>query len=310
MGMSSSRGYRIRNLLHSAFLLSGMSALLGLVGWLLAGEAGLLWAISTGLLLLFLGPPFSLPMILKHYKASAIQPEQAPDLYTLLQWIVDRAGLKNLPSLYYVPGQAMNAFTLGSGKNIAIAISDAMLRNLSVREMAGVLAHEISHIRNRDLWVMTVADVISKLTGLMAMAGYLLLLFYLPIMLFTQQQVPWPGLLIMVMAPNLSALFQLALSRTREYNADLDAAEITSDPMGLASALNKIEHMQGQWLERALFPNKRLSEPSLLRSHPESLERIKRLKLFARDHQSMPVKSSLFGYSWPDSFSYKTKLKH
>ncbi|MFW2374549.1 MAG: zinc metalloprotease HtpX [Gammaproteobacteria bacterium] len=291
--------------MHSVFLLSAMSVLLGLVGWLLAGEAGLMWAISTGLLLLFLGPPFSVPMILKHYKASVIQPEQAPDLYTLLQWIVERAGLKTSPSLYYVPGPAMNAFTLGSGNNIVIAVSDAMLRNLTVREMAGVLAHEISHIRNRDLWVMTVADVISRLTGLMAMAGYLLLIFYLPIMLFTQQQVPWLGLLVMVMAPNLSALFQLALSRTREYNADLDAAEITSDPMGLASALNKIEYLQGQWLERALFPNKRVSEPSLLRSHPESVERIKRLKLYAREHQSIPVKSSLFGQSWPDSFGYR-----
>ena len=299
MGMTSSSRYRIRNLIHSVFLLTGMLALLGMVGWLLAGEAGLFWALSTGLLLLFLGPPFSVSMILKLYKARAIQPEQAPDLFTLLQWIVERAGLKSSPSLYYVPGQGMNAFTLGSGNNIVIAVSDAMLRNLSVREMAGVLAHEISHIRNRDLWVMTVADVISRLTGLMAMAGYLLIIFYLPILIFTQQQVPWLGLLIMVMAPNLSALLQLALSRTREYNADLDAAEITRDPLGLASALNKIEHLQGQWLERALFPNKRVSEPSLLRSHPESVERIKRLKQYAQDHQSSPVKSSLNGQLWP-----------
>lgn len=303
--MSSSSAYRLRNLIHSAFLLTGMSVLLGMVGWLLAGEAGLFWAISTGLLLLFLGPPFSVPMILKLYKANLIQPEQAPDLYTLLQWIVERAELKVLPSLYYVPGQAMNAFTLGSGNNIVIAVSDAMLRNLTVREMAGVLAHEISHIRNRDLWVMTVADVISRLTGLMAMAGYLLIIFYLPILLFTQQQVPWFVLLILVMAPNLSALLQLALSRTREYSADLDASKITSDPLGLASALSKIEHLQGQWLERALFPNKRISEPSLLRSHPESTERIKRLKQYALDHQSIPVKPSLIGQLWPDTFSYR-----
>ena len=282
-----------------------MSILLGLVGWLLAGEAGLFWAISTGLLLLFLGPPFSVQMILKFYKAGFIQPEQAPDLYTLLHWIVERAGLKTSPSLYYVPGQVMNAFTLGSGNNIVIAVSDAMLRKLTVREMAGVLAHEVSHIRNRDLWVMTFADVMSRLTGLMAMAGYLLLMFYLPVMLFTQQPVPWSGLLILVMAPNLSALFQLALSRTREYNADLDAAEITSDPLGLASALNKIEHFQGQWIERTLFPNKRGSEPSLLRSHPESAERIKRLKQYALEHQSGSAKPAEFDRLWPDSFIYK-----
>ncbi|MCW8956910.1 MAG: zinc metalloprotease HtpX [Gammaproteobacteria bacterium] len=305
MEMLSSSKYRFRNLIHSVLLLSGMSVLLALVGWSLAGEAGLLWAISTGLLLLFLGPPFSVPMILRLYKARVIQPEQAPDLYTLLQWIAERAELKILPSLFYVPGKAMNAFTLGSGNNIIIAVSDAMLRNLTVREMAGVLAHEVSHIRNRDLWVMMVADVISRLTGLMAMAGYLLLMFYLPVMIFSQQQVPWLGLLILVLAPNLSALFQLALSRTREYNADLDAAEITSDPLGLASALKKIEHYQGQWLERALFPNKRVSEPSLLRSHPESVERIKRLKQYAQDHQWVSIKPSLFGRLWPDSYIYK-----
>lgn len=305
MEMTSSTRFRFINLIHSVFLLSGMSVLLGLVGWSLAGKPGLLWAIGTGLLLLFLGPPFSVPMILKLFKAQVIQPEQAPDLYTLLQWIAEQAGLKALPSLFYVPGQVMNAFTLGSGNNIVIAVSDAMLRNLTVREMTGVLAHEISHIRNHDLWVMTVADVISRLTGLMAMAGYLLLMFYLPIMLFTQQQVPWLGLLVLVMAPNLSALFQLALSRTREYNADLDAAEITSDPLGLASALNKIEHHQGQWLERALFPNKRASEPSLLRSHPESSERIKRLKQYAQDHQSVFARPGLPGRLWPESFNYR-----
>lgn len=305
MAMPSSTRYRFRNLIHSVLLLSGMSVLLGLVGWSIAGEAGLLWAISTGLLLLFLGPPFSVSMILKLYKARVIQPEQAPDLYTLLQWIADRAGLRTLPRLFYVPGQAMNAFTLGHGNNIVIAVSDAMLRNLNVREMAGVLAHEISHIRNRDLWVMTVADIISRLTSLMAMAGYLLLMIYLPIMLFTQQQVPWLGLIILVMAPNLSALFQLALSRTREYKADLDAAEITRDPLGLASALGKIELHQGQWLERALFPNKRVAEPSLLRSHPESAERIKRLKQYAQDHHAVSIKPSLFGRQWPDSFIYR-----
>ena len=103
--MQSSTRYRFRNLIHSLLLLSAMSILLGLVGWLLAGEAGLFWAISTGLLLLFLGPPFSVQMILKFYKAGFIQPEQAPDLYTLLHWIVERAGLKTSPSLYYVPGQ-------------------------------------------------------------------------------------------------------------------------------------------------------------------------------------------------------------
>ena len=291
--------------MHSVVLLLGMSVLLGLVGWSLAGKLGLIWAISTGLLLLSLGSPFSVPMILKFYKARNIQPEQAPDLYTLLQWITARAGLKVLPRIYYVPGQAMNAFTLGSGNNIVIAISDAMLRKLSVREMAGVLAHEVSHIRNHDLWVMTVADVMSRLTGLMAMAGYLLLMLYLPLMLFTQQQVPWLGLLILLLAPNLSALFQLALSRTREYSADLDAAEITSDPLGLASALSKIEYHQGEWLERALFPNKRVSEPSLLRSHPESAERIKRLKQYAEDHNSLTSSPSLFGRLWPESFIHR-----
>jgi len=159
-----------------------------------------------------------------------------------------------------------------------IAISDGMLRSLDLRELAGVLAHEISHIRNRDLWLMSLADLIGRLTRLMTLLGLALLVVGLPLWLGAAAQLPWALLLLLLFAPQLTMLLQLALSRAREFDADLDAAGLTGDPAGLASALLKLERRQrGVW-EQILMPGRRLPEPSLLRSHPPTAQRVARLE--------------------------------
>jgi heat shock protein HtpX len=111
----------------------------------------------------------------------------------------------------------------------------------------------------------------------MTMAGGLLLIINLPLLLLGRAQVSWTFILLLLFAPTVATLLQLGLSRAREYDADLEAAELTGDPAGLASGLNKLEHQGAGLWERIFMPGRRLPEPSLLRSHPPTEERVRRL---------------------------------
>ncbi len=278
--------YRIHNYLHTVLLLAGMLLLMALIGWLIAGFVGVFWSLLSGVVIFLTVPRLSPRIILSLYGARPLYPEQLPQLYEILYWLSKQTDVKAPPRLYYVPSQTMLAFSVGMNSDTAIALSNTLLQTLNTRELTGVLAHEISHIQSRDLWVMAIADVISRMTSIMAMTGYLMIMIYLPMFLFTDEDVPWMLLIVLMLAPNLSALMQLALSRTREYDADVKAVRLTGDPIGLASALNKIEHYQENWLKRILMPGLRMPEPSLLRTHPVTEERVKRLLAMEGQYQS------------------------
>ena len=283
MESTSAKHYQRQNLWHSLLLIAGMLGLLSLIGWLVAGKEGFFWAITMGLIIIISGPRISPHLILQLYRALPITHQQAPALYEVFHQLVQRASLDYTPRLYYLPSQVINAFTLGLNKDSCIVISHGMLQHLDGRELTAVLAHEISHVRNRDLWVLLVADVLSRLTHLLALCGYLLILFYLPLLVYNQQSIPWLLLLALILAPNISAFLQLALSRTREYNADIAAIQLTGDPSGLISALGKIEQYQHGWIEKLIMPGKRIPDPSLLRTHPDTKSRIKILEKIAED---------------------------
>ncbi|MDX1711726.1 MAG: zinc metalloprotease HtpX, partial [Rhodovibrionaceae bacterium] len=174
--------------------------------------------------------------------------------------------------------RTLNAFSLGSPKDSAIAVTDGMLRNLNLREFAGVMAHEVSHIRHNDLWVMGLADTITRLTRIMSLMGIVLFFINVPLLLVGQAVIPWLGVLVLIFAPTLGSLLQLALSRAREYDADMDAAGLTGDPEGLASALEKLERHQGRFWEEIFAPGRRIPDPSLLRTHPATEDRVTRLR--------------------------------
>ncbi|MET0028837.1 MAG: zinc metalloprotease HtpX [Candidatus Thiodiazotropha sp.] len=266
-----------RNRLQSLFLLSLMAAYLGLLGWLLWGPQGLIILLGVGVFGMLFHPTLSPKLIMRMYGARPIQEEQAPVLFQLIGELARRAEIETRPSLYYIPSRMLNAFTVGTPRQSAIAITDGLLRHLETREVVGVLAHEISHIRNNDLWVMGLADLFSRATSLLSTLGQLLLLFSLPLLLFSHVRLNWLAMLLLIFAPTLSTLTQMALSRTRETVADLHAVQLTGDPQGLAQALEKIERIQGGWLERVFMPGRRLPEPSLLRSHPQTEARIEQL---------------------------------
>ena len=181
---------------------------------------------------------------------------------------------------HYVPSAVVNAFATGSKQEASIALTDGLLRRLSPRELAGVLAHEIAHIASEDLRVMGLADSVSRFTSLLALMGQIAILLSLPALLVGAAEVYWPGLLLLAASPQLALLAQLGLSRVREFDADRLAAELTGDPQGLASALAKIERVSRSW--RAwLWPGWGNPEPSWLRTHPATQERISRLLTLA-----------------------------
>jgi heat shock protein HtpX len=136
---------------------------------------------------------------------------------------------------------------------------------------------------------MGLADVIAQLTRIMAIGGMLLLMITLPAWLAEYGRLPWLLILVLMLAPTFGSLLQLALSRAREYDADLDAAGLTGDPAGLAAALAKMERLQGGFVERIMLPGPRIPDPSLLRTHPPIEKRISRLLSLFPSGKAMPI---------------------
>src|SRR5262249_24744120 len=195
----------------------------------------------------------------------------------LVQALAKRAQLPAVPRVYLIPSATLNAFAIGTPARCVIGLTSGLLERLDEREVAGVLAHEITHIRNNDIWVMSLADILSRLTRIMAFFSLFLFFISVPAWLLRGTPVPWIAIGILYFAPTLSSLLQLALSRSREYDADLGGATLTGDPRALASALTKLERYQGRFWEDFTMPGRRMPLPSVLRSHPETSRRIARL---------------------------------
>ncbi len=256
-----------------------VAALLGigmLAGTLLLGENGLWMALGACLLVLLLAPAASSRLTLRFYGARPIEPSEAPALWQTIDAIAARAGLPAPPVPHYVPSPLVNAFAVGSRHDAAIALTDGLLRGLTPREITAVLAHETAHIAHGDLRVMGLADYVSRLTSIFSLMGQLMLLFSLPWLLEGNAVVNWPALLLLIASPHIARLAQLGLSRAREFDADATAVRLTGDPRGLAAALARIERAQRSW-RSVLLPGWGNPEPSWLRTHPETEERIRRL---------------------------------
>jgi heat shock protein HtpX len=284
MNQETAAKRKFRNWVHTLLLIGGMSLLLALCSELLFGEGVWIWVFFAVALLMLALPDVSPHWLLRLYQARYLHPQVSPQLMLLMQELAQRAELDKPPALFWIPSNTVNAFAVGARDNAVIAVTDGLLQLLSLREIAGVLAHEVSHIANNDMRLMGLADLISRLTHMMSAFGLLLLFLSLPLMLMGVASFSLLGVLLLMAAPSLSALLQLGLSRIREFDADLEAAWITGDPEGLASALGKISGQRGNLWQRILFPGYRNPEPSLLRTHPDTDERIERL-LELRDEQ-------------------------
>ena len=284
---------KLRNVLHSIVLVGGIAALTALCAWLLFGGAGVLWTFVSVALVLLVGPRVAPEAVMRMYNARRVAPDEGGALMRIVAALERRAGLEAQPKVYIIPSNMMNAFATGRRSDASIAVTTGLLNRVSTRELAGVLAHEISHIRNGDLWIMGVADILSRLTLFMSYLAVFLVAVNLPLAMMGEAHIPWAPVLLLYFAPTISAVLQLALSRAREYDADLEGARLSGDPEGLASALLKLERYQGQFWENIFMPGRKNPAPSLLRSHPKTEDRVARLRrLDPRDLEPLALPTS------------------
>ena len=272
------RQQRLSNRLQSLVLIVGMGLISGLMGWLLFGKLGFAAALIGSLILAVLGPRISPPLVLRMYRARKITRRESSELVEIVNELSRRAKLKRPPEIYYVPSRMLNAFAMGYDSKSYVAVTDGLLRFLRPRELAGVLAHEVSHIRFHDIRVLSAADMFSRVTSFISRIGMFIglaaLFWFLTVGNFSWWLVKGP---ILFIAPVASVLLQLALSRSREFNADLGAVELTGDPRAMISALQKIHRSSVDGFKRLTFPGRRRVEPALLRTHPPLDQRVERL---------------------------------
>ncbi len=263
-----------KNFWYTLLLFGGMLALMLALGYFLVGWEGMIWAGALGALMLYLSTRIPAKYVMRIYRARPLSPREAPHLARLIRQLSQRAGLKEEPELYFIPQRNLNAFATGSNRDPAIGLTYGILRTLNLRELTGVLAHEISHVRNNDFRLKSLINVVSRITRLFSFVGQVFLLINLPFIFMGETAISWWAILLLLVAPALSGLMMMAISRTRELDADLDAARITGDPNGLADALKKLHYYnQGSILERMA--------PRTLSSHPTIEERVKKLRQLA-----------------------------
>jgi heat shock protein HtpX len=277
---NSIRAHKARNALHSALLVGGLGLLTGFSAWLIWGGMGVaVTLVAIGLIYAF-APRVPPELIMRMYRARPLDPRTGQAIVHIVDALSDRAELPALPRVYVIPSMTLNAFATGTPDKAVIGVTEGLLRRLTLNELAGVLGHEISHIRNNDLAVMSLADVMTRFTQLLSYLALFLAVVNLPAFLLGDAEISFTGLALLYLAPTAGSLIQLALSRTREFDADVEGASLTGDPAALASALDKLERYQGRfWEDMTLpVPGRRIPHPSLLRSHPLTSERIARLR--------------------------------
>lgn len=289
----------LSNQLKTAALLGLLSGVLVLGGYYLVGnEQGLILGLIFAALTSFGSWFYSDKAALAAYKAQPLARQDAPSIYNLVEDLSRDADLP-MPKLFIVPTRTPNAFATGRDPNhAAVAVTEGILDLLSTEELRGVLAHELSHVKNRDTLTQAVAGT---LAGAITFVGRIMTFgaLYGPVTRDNRQGGNPLGLLfLIILAPISATLLQLAISRTREFGADKSAAEITHNPQALASALQKLESvgkqipMNGNPAYSPLLfinPLAKGGLQSLFLTHPPTEERIRRLTEIAQQQQRQMV---------------------
>ena len=218
-------------------LLAGMTGLFLAIGYMIGGEGGMLIAFGIAAATNLFAYWNADRMVLSMHGAQQIDRATLPWFYDMVERLAQRAGLP-MPKVFLIESDQPNAFATGRNpENAAVAASTGLLRQLTTEEVAGVMAHELAHVKNRDTLTMTVTATIAGAIGMLANMA-----MFMGASNNRQSPLgPLGGILLMVLAPLAAMLVQMAISRTREYSADHDGAQICGEPMWLASALAKID---------------------------------------------------------------------
>jgi len=188
---------RIAAKVQSGMLVIAMALLLGLMGWLVGGSQLAIVLIAAIIALFFVSPMMTPVFFWKINSGQRLSPDEAPQLFGILQKLSQRAGLNRLPVLFYLPTDAMLAFTVGQRHNAAIAVSEGLVRGLSRQELAAVLAHEVSHIRHNDTRMTAFAAMAGQVTGMLSVFGQFTLLLSLPLFLAGKVLFSWTAILLL-----------------------------------------------------------------------------------------------------------------
>jgi heat shock protein HtpX len=270
--------YKIWNNFKTALLLSLLMGLCLAIGYLLGGQAALLPALVVGGVLNFFAFFFSDKIALATMRARQISRQEDPMLWDTVQELTERAGLP-MPRVYISPAPAPNAFATGRGPHhSAVCVTEGLRQMLSHEELEGVIAHELSHIKHRDILIGTVAAVV---------AGAITWVTYLVFWGGGNRRTnPLVALVLLILAPLAAALIQMAISRSREFEADRSGADLAGSGRGLAGALKKLEMANrriplrvpdGQSNMFIVAPLTGSDMAKLFRTHPPTEERIARL---------------------------------
>ena len=273
------------NLLKTAVLMAAITALFMAIGAMIGGRAGMMIALVVAVGMNFFSYWFSDKMVLRMYNAQEVDEASSPQFYRMVRELAQRAQLP-MPRVYLINEDAPNAFATGRNpEHAAVAATTGILRVLSERELRGVMAHELAHVRHRDILISTVSATMAGAISMLANFA----MFFGGRDSEGRPHNPIVGLLVMLLAPLAASLIQMAISRAREFEADRGGAEISGDPQALASALQKIHrYAQGTPLEAAerhpetaqmmiMNPLSGGGLRGLFSTHPSTEERVARL---------------------------------
>ena len=278
------------NMMKTAVLMAAITALFMALGQLIGGRQGMMMALVFALGMNFFSYWFSDKLVLKMYNAREVDASSAPQFYGMVQELAQKAGLP-MPKVYLIDEDAPNAFATGRNpQHAAVAATTGILRTLSARELRGVMAHELAHVKHRDILISTISATMAGAISMLANFA----------MLFGGRSDdgrpanPIAGILVAILAPIAGSLIQMAISRAREFEADRGGAEISGDPQALASALQKIQAVaRGVPLDTAerhpetaqmmiVNPLHGGGLRTLFSTHPATEERVERLLAMAR----------------------------
>jgi heat shock protein HtpX len=275
------------NMVKTTLFLGLLTGLFIAVGGLLGGRSGMMMAFVFALIMNFVSYWFSDKIVLKMYGAQPIGEAEAPVVHRIVRSLATRAGIP-MPKLYLIPSEAANAFATGRNpQHAAVAVTHGIMRIMDETELEGVLAHELSHVLNRDILISTVAATVAGAISMLANMAQWGLMFGGSRDDEGRGTNPIALLLTVILAPLAAMLIQMAVSRSREYQADASGAQLTRNPNGLASALTKLGQasrivpMDANPATAHLFIVNPLSGralSSLFATHPPIEERIARLR--------------------------------
>lgn len=275
------------NTIRTGILLGALTGLLMLIGGYFGGQQGIIIAFILAMIMNFGSYWFSDKLVLKMYRAREVSESEAPELYSLIKTLALRAGL-SMPKVYIVPGDTPNAFATGRDeKHSVVAVTEGILRILDREELEGVLSHELTHIKNKDMLIGSIAATLAGAIILLANMAKWAAIFGS----FGGDDDEGGGIfgLIMmaILAPIAAMIIQMAISRSREYLADEGGAKISGKPYGLASALEKLSRASKAIPIRAnpstahmfiVNPLTGKSFANLFSTHPPIEERVARLR--------------------------------